>query len=74
VKNQSNKLTGRVLWYDQRDGFGVLEDAKGNELYFDASVINKAQVASIKHGISVVFKLNAEIKHVACACEVEVAQ
>jgi cold shock CspA family protein len=34
-------LTGKVLWWDERDGKGIIEDAEGNEHYFDTSVLKK---------------------------------
>lgn len=29
------------MWYDERDGRGVIEDSKGNEYYFDSSVLSE---------------------------------
>ena len=36
------KNFGKVLWFRERDGFGVIVDSKGGGFYFDSSVIPKS--------------------------------
>lgn len=36
---QDNKKTGSVLWYDRRDGNGIIVDTEGHEYYTDSSVL-----------------------------------
>lgn len=31
-------IQGKVLWFDQRDGNGIIIDAEGNEYYTDSSI------------------------------------
>lgn len=39
MKNIKTKL----LWYDQRDGYGIVLDDAGNEYYIDSSVLKFEQ-------------------------------
>lgn len=32
------KIQGLVLWFDRRDGFGIVQDSQQNEYYVDVSV------------------------------------
>lgn len=34
-------MTGKILWYRERDGFGIIVDLSGNEYYFDKSVVSQ---------------------------------
>lgn len=63
------KLQGTVLWFDTRDGNGIIKDADGNEFYTDISVIKDR--AALKHGQRVSFTASYEIKHCPCARNVE---
>ena len=58
--------TGRILWYDKRDGNGIIKDSKNNEFYFDDSVL---KTEAIRDKI-VLFNVNENIKECACATDV----
>lgn len=61
-------LSGKVLWWSERDGNGVIKDVLGNEYYFDSSV-NKTGFVPVR-GMKVEFNLNSKIKNCLCACDV----
>lgn len=70
------QLVGKVLWWNERDGFGVIEDIDGNEYYFDSSstaVRSKKNNQVIKRNLLVTFEQNVSVKDCACACRVKVA-
>lgn len=52
---------GKILWWNERDCFGVIEDTGGNEVYFDASVIDAPKNHSIKRDQIITFKLNTAL-------------
>lgn len=39
----SGKALGKIVWWSKRDENGILADSKGNEYYFDRSVIPISQ-------------------------------
>ena len=39
-----NKLSGRVLWWSERDENGILVDHFCNEFYFDVSVLKLREI------------------------------
>ena len=55
--------TGKVSWYDIRDGKGIIIDADGNEYYTSSDVVNET---SLKHGDQVTFDF-VVISKVWCA-------
>lgn len=59
-------MYGKVLWYDQRDGHGVILDGAGNEYYVDNSVA----FAGIKSKDLVSFEVNPIITNPPCAHKV----
>jgi len=59
-------ISGTVLWFDVRDGHGVLVDSNGNEYYTDSSVAPN----NLKAGEAVTFKKNEAIKNTLCAIKV----
>ena len=65
------KLVGKVLWWNDRDGFGVIEDAKGNEYYFDSSVISLRPRQKILHNSFVEFQVNPNIEDTLCAYKIQ---
>ncbi len=67
------QLVGRILWWNDRDGFGVIEDADGNEYYFDisATIIRGGQKP--KRNLFVTFHKNQTITDCACAHKVKIA-
>lgn len=60
------RIIGSVLWYDKRDGQGLVVDAKGNEYYIDESVLEDY----VKSGDSVSWLINPSIQHVLCGMDV----
>lgn len=66
------QLVGKVLWWNDRDGFGVIEDADETEYYFDSSVIGRSS-SQIKRNMIVVFERNSSITDRPCAHKVKVA-
>jgi cold shock CspA family protein len=67
------QLVGKILWWNDRDGFGVLEDADGNEFYFDSSVTFIRGNQVLKRNMFVAFHRNPAIKDCACAYKVKIA-
>ncbi len=67
-------LVGKVLWWDQRDGLGVIVDAKGSEFYFDSSVIETKRNKAPKVGSFVWFEINRAISGIACAHRITLPQ
>jgi len=62
-------LVGKVLWWDERDGNGIILDPTGNEFYFDSSVISKTSKAP-RTGQYVKFELNLAVRGTLCAFKV----
>jgi len=63
---QNEDFTGEVLWYDERKGHGILSvGAEGHEVFFDSSVLQKSFIPNT--GDYLEFNFNTEVKHVACA-------
>ncbi len=50
------KLVGKVLWWSKREENGVVVDAKGNEFYFDRSVLSGVHSSRIRRGIVILFE------------------
>lgn len=51
-----NKLLGKVLWWSNRDQNGVLTDSRGNEYYFDCSVVGLKAQTKLERGTLVLFE------------------
>lgn len=66
------QLVGRILWWNERDGNGVIEDHDGREFYFDVSV-SLVRASSLKRNQIVTFQLNSSISDCPCACKVKLA-
>lgn len=64
------ELIGRVLWWSERDGKGIIVDPSGNEFYFDSSVLNLKPKQIIKRKSVVTFNVNDKISHCLCAHKV----
>lgn len=64
------KLTGYVLWFNVRDGYGIIKDDQGIEYYTDISVTPNRE--PLKRDTKVNFELNPKIKDCRCAWKVEV--
>lgn len=64
------KNFGHVMWFRQRDGFGVVVDCHGTEFYFDKSVIpcNKKMCS----GVLIEFDVNPAILDVRCISKITV--
>lgn len=65
----------KLLWYDQRDGNGIVEDSQGNEFYIDSSVLMFDQVelntrldgkGVSKTGLELLIDKNESIKDCNC--------
>ena len=65
---ENEVFTGSVLWFSERDGFGIILMENGSEIYTDVSVIKDR--ASLNKGQRVSFKFNTAIKDCACAKDV----
>lgn len=65
-------LEGKVLWWDARDGRGIIEDVSGNEYYFDSSAIDEKARHRISRKQAVIFEPNRKIKCCLCAHKVQV--
>jgi len=71
----------KLLWYDHRDGNGIVEDAAGNEYYIDSSVLQFEQVllstyagrGTSRTGLGLVVDLNTAIKTCLCGKNVRMA-
>ena len=66
------KNIGKVLWWNERDGFGVIEDTAGNEIYFDSSVVDAPRGKSITRDQIVTFTQNKKVKDCLCADNVRI--
>ncbi len=60
-------LFGKVLWWSDKNSNGVIVDSKGNEFYFDRSVISPSLLKKIKRNAFVTFECNTRIKNCLCA-------
>lgn len=58
---------GKVLWWDARDREGVIVDALGAEIYFNASIFPEHTKLKRIEGKYVWFTLNKAITHAVCA-------
>lgn len=61
----NTQINGIVLWWDERDGYGIIVDCSNNEWYFDRSVLVKTYTP--KRNEQVLFEKNYKIKDVKCA-------
>lgn len=61
-------MTGKVLWFDELSGNGIIEDAEGNEYY----VSYLAAPAGLESGQVVEFRRCNNITQVYCAIIVKV--
>lgn len=61
--------SGKILWWDKRDGQGIIE-ANGIEYYFDSSVVSNGEP---KSGLMAWFDVNLKlITHTRCAYNVHI--
>ncbi len=67
---ESMQIVGKVLWWDDRDGNGIIKDCDGHKYYFDTSVVDSRYLSKIKSGLTVRFELNQAIKDSLCAHKV----
>jgi len=63
-------LIGKILWWDERDGNGVIKDSEGKKYYFDTSVMDRKNKSKVSSGKLVKFEINKNIKDTLCACAV----
>ena len=62
------KIEGTVLWYDVRDGRGILTDATGAEYYTSSDVL--IDLNYLRSGDKVSFEVNPNIASTLCAHQV----
>ena len=67
------QLIGKVLWWDDRDGNGIIKDVSGQKFYFDTSVVSSQYIKKIKSGLTVRFEVNPKITDTLCAHKVAAA-
>ena len=65
-------LIGIIQWWDDKYGKGVIEDADGNEYYFDKSVILRKPRQKYNRKQIVSFQLNEYINGAVCAYNVSI--
>lgn len=63
---------GKVLWWSDNKGCGIIKMSNGSEVYVDNSVTKKR--SNLKRNETVSFKFNVNIKDTACAMNVEVCE
>ena len=73
-KKINHEHVGKILWWDDRDGFGIVKDAYGNEYYFDSSVVQPKNIKQIKRNAIITFEINSSIKDCLCANQIRVPQ
>ena len=66
------ELIGRVLWWSEIDGNGIIVDLQGNEFYFDSSVLKLRPGQSVKRNLVVTFSLNNRVKECLCGRNVKI--
>jgi|SaaInlStandDraft_6_1057023.scaffolds.fasta_scaffold557786_1 hypothetical protein len=66
------ELIGRVMWWSERDENGIVIDPKGNEFYFDRSVLSLKPKQTIKMNLVVTFDYNESVKDCLCACNIRI--
>jgi hypothetical protein len=72
--NSNDPIYGKVLWYRERDGNGIIIDSDKNEFYFDKSVLKLKPGQSIQSKTPVVFYHNKNITDCLCARDVSIYQ
>ncbi|NOT79381.1 MAG: hypothetical protein HOP07_10350 [Bacteriovoracaceae bacterium] len=63
---------GRVLWWSDKDKNGIITDPRGNEYYFDESVLKTISKKKVISGAIVLFDENTSVIDVVCAKNVEI--
>lgn len=52
---------GKILWYNGRDGYGIIEDSEGNEIYFSRDLLHGfSKESDIKSDTDCLFDLNTQ--------------
>lgn len=65
------RVEGKILWFRDRDGNGIILDDDGNEWYFDVSVIvDPDSISEDEKGLRVSFIHNDKITDCRCAKDV----
>ena len=52
----NRKTVGKILWWSQKDGNGIITDPHGNEFYFDISVLVSGKPQKLERGALVLFE------------------
>ena len=58
----SDKLNGKVKWFDARKGYGFIEKEDGSDIFCHFSVINVEGYKTLKDGQEVSFEVESMIK------------
>ena len=62
------KITGKISWYNNRDGFGQIIGDDGVRYYVDSSVLKFEPIQFGNEEVE--FELNEAIKHPLCSMNV----
>jgi hypothetical protein len=65
-----NQAVGKILWWSDKNENGIIVDPKGNEFYFDRSVLHLTKRQKIERKAVVTFEHNSRINDCLCACNV----
>lgn len=63
-------MIGKILWWDQERGYGVISSENGERVYFDLSVVATHDAHLIKRHVSVRFDYSKDIKNCKAATSV----
>lgn len=69
----------KLLWYDQRDGHGIVQDIQGNEYYIDSSVLKFDHKLLSTHdgagvsrtGLVLTIEINKQIRNCLCGKNIQ---
>ena len=59
---------GKVLWFDERDGYGIAETDDGTEFYIDVSVIEGRE--NLQRNQRIEWQYNPNVKDCRCGWKV----
>jgi hypothetical protein len=63
---------GKVLWWDRRDGEGIVVDAAGKQFYFNRSGMSPLTMSKMRDDLLIQFEISKVVKHLSCAEAVQV--
>lgn len=68
------KIIGKIMWYRERDGFGIIADINGNEFYFDKSTVKLKKNEQVGKNQIVYFEHNIEVKDTLVAANISISK